>query len=60
MACSPTPKVRLERQPHRDAIHRLRQAYRRLWLAAQPQHTKVDPRMGAQPPSPMTVQEVIP
>jgi len=41
MTRSPALKVRLERQPHRDAIHRLRQAYHRLRLAAQPHHTKV-------------------
>lgn len=34
MARSRIREVRLERQPHRDAVHRLRQAYRRLWLAS--------------------------
>jgi hypothetical protein len=27
--------VHLERQPHRDAVRRLREAYRRLWLGSQ-------------------------
>jgi hypothetical protein len=54
MARSVAPSVCLERLPHREAIARLREAYRRLWLA------------GRQPPAQaksvakatITVQEV--
>ena len=35
MAHSSVPTVRLERQPHRDAVVRLRAAYKRLRLAGQ-------------------------
>jgi hypothetical protein len=35
MAYSQAPVVRLERQPHRDAVIRVREAYRRL-LRSQP------------------------
>jgi len=35
MTKSDIPAVRLERRPHRDAVVRLREAYRRLWLASQ-------------------------
>lgn len=35
MAHSNVPTVRLERQPHRDAVVRLREVYKRLRLTSQ-------------------------
>ncbi len=36
MAYSQAPVVRLERQPHRDAVIRVREAYRRLLRSQRP------------------------
>jgi hypothetical protein len=58
MVRSQVPTVRMERQPHRDAVNRVRAAYRRLRpdreqpeLASSPPH----PEAGNGPPQ---VQEV--
>ena len=49
--------VCLERQPHRDAVVRLRAAYRRLWLMSQALSAEVrQARMAAEATN--TVQEV--
>lgn len=40
MSHSRIPMVRLERQPHRNAVARLRQAYRRLRPARQSQRAE--------------------
>jgi hypothetical protein len=53
MAYSQVPTVRLERQAHRDAVIRVREAYRRL-LRVQPRPAK--PAAGGNPAS---VQEVL-
>lgn len=58
MARSRVLEVRLERQPHRDAVHRLRQAYRRLWQASRLSEESDDLKTEAVPRSPTTVQEV--
>jgi len=58
MARSRVLEVRLERQPHRDAVYRLRQAYRRLRWASQTSQTWDDPRTEAVSWSPPSVQEV--
>lgn len=57
MTKSDVPAVRLERRPHRDAVVRLREAYRRLWPSSQQPspgsaQTKVVTKV------PVTVQEV--
>lgn len=59
------PAVRLERQPHRNAVARLREAYRRLKLAQPPQpaeqehpSTTDQPETGVGCPSTSIVQEV--
>ncbi len=51
MAYSQVPTVRLERQPHRDAVIRVREAYRRLRLQPRP----ATPTAGGNPAS---IQEV--
>lgn len=52
MAESHVPAVRLERQPHRDAVHRLREAYRQL------QRSRAQP--AAEPPPPVDGAEAVP
>lgn len=57
MAYSDVPTVRLEREPHRDAVVRLREAYKRLRLARQQFST--DPAQDETTvQAPITVQEV--
>ncbi len=59
MARSQVPTVRVERQPHRDAVIRVRAAYRRL------RQGREQPAMASTPPNPGAgaapthVQEVI-
>jgi len=57
MANSNVPTVSLERRPHRDAVVRLREAYKRLRLASQQLSTgSAQNETTAQ--APVTVQEV--
>jgi hypothetical protein len=57
MAHSAVLAVRLERQPHRDAVVRLREAYRRLRLSSQqPSPGSAQTKVAAKVP--VTVQEV--
>ena len=57
MTNSDVPAVRLERRPHRDAVIRLRAAYRRLWLASQ-QPSAEPAQTEAVVKAAITVQEV--
>ena len=57
MAHSRGLNVRLERQPHRDAVRRLRQAYRRLKAAARTAQESLEPPTEL-PQSAARVQEV--
>lgn len=60
MARSIILAVQLERQPHRDAVHRLRRAYRRLWQASPLAQPSDSQQTEARPRSAKTVQEVTP
>lgn len=57
MAHSNVPTVRLEREPHRDAVVRLREAYKRLRLASQ-QFSTDSAQDETTVQAPVTVQEV--
>jgi hypothetical protein len=49
--------VQLERRPHRDAVRRLREAYRKLWQMQQ-LRTATAPALEATKPAQKAVQEV--
>ncbi len=51
MARKPIKTVRLERQPHREAMQRLRRAYQQLAQAAQRGSPPAERREPHQPPS---------
>lgn len=57
MAHSVKPSVRLERQPHRDAVSRLREAYRRLRQVGR-QRSSDPVSLAMSPKTPHTTQEV--
>jgi hypothetical protein len=58
MARSHDLEVHLERQPHRDAVQRLRSAYRQLRLSGPASPKSVEPGPEEQPRSLAGVQEV--
>jgi len=49
--------VRVERQPHRDAVRRLRQAYALLWRVSPLTSTTAEPDTGDKK-APSCIQEV--
>ena len=57
MSRSQAPKVRLERQPHRHAVLRLRQVYHKLWQSQQ--QVEVVGMATKEKPKPKEVQEVL-
>jgi hypothetical protein len=56
MKKDPHWSVRVERQPHRDAVRRLRKAYEQLWQVQQSVWATAESRRGAHK-SPRPVQE---
>ena len=57
MKRAPRWSVRVERQPHRDAVRRLRKAYEQLWQLQQGARATGESKQGAEK-APQSVQEV--
>lgn len=57
MASATQWSVRIERQPHRDAVRRLRKAYKLLWQISESTSTMVESDRKAEKAS-YSVQEV--